>query len=78
MIDEVFLTPRADGSGLDATHIGALAALLSACAEISGDKNPSAGKSAEGQLSVVAGARCNLNRTIVLYRPTPNCELRLI
>ena len=29
MIDAVILTPRADGSGLEATLVGALAALLS-------------------------------------------------
>jgi DNA invertase Pin-like site-specific DNA recombinase len=69
MIDRVVLTPRVDGSGLDATLIGALAALLSVSAEVSGNKKPSAAKPSEGQLSVVAGARYDLNRTIVLYRP---------
>jgi site-specific DNA recombinase len=56
MIDAVVLTPRADGSGLELTLVGDLAALLSVCAEISGNKKPSAAEPAEGQLSVVAGA----------------------
>ena len=56
MIDEVILTPRADGSGLDATLVGALAALLSVCAEVSGNKKPPAAGPSGGQLSVVAGA----------------------
>ena len=56
MIERVVLTPRADGQGLDATLFGDLGALLSVCAEISGDKKPSAPGAAEGQLSVVAGA----------------------
>jgi len=29
-------------------------------------------------VKLVAGARCNLNRTIVLYRPAPNSKLPLI
>jgi hypothetical protein len=40
MIDHVVLTPRPDGGGLDATLYGALAALLSMSAEISGMKKP--------------------------------------
>jgi hypothetical protein len=57
MIDAVILTRRPDRSGLDATLVGALAALLSVCAAISGNKKPSAAGPSEGQLSVVAGAR---------------------
>jgi site-specific DNA recombinase len=56
MIERVVLTPRPDGSGLDATLFGALAALLSVSAEVSGNKKPSAARPSEGQLSVVAGA----------------------
>jgi site-specific DNA recombinase len=56
MIERVALTPRPDGSGLDATLFGALAALLSVSAEVSGKKRPSAAGPSEGQLSVVAGA----------------------
>jgi len=40
MIERVVLTPRPDGRGLDATLFGALAALLSVSAEVSGNKNP--------------------------------------
>jgi DNA invertase Pin-like site-specific DNA recombinase len=57
MIDAVILTPRPGRPGLDATLVGALAALLSVCAAISGHKKPSAAGPSEGQLSVVAGAR---------------------
>jgi site-specific DNA recombinase len=56
MIERVVLTPRPDGRGLDATLFGALAALLSVSAEVSGKKKPSAAGPSEGQLSVVAGA----------------------
>ena len=56
MVERVVLTPRPDGSGLDATLFGALAALLSVSAEVSGNKKPSAARPSEGQLSVVAGA----------------------
>ena len=56
MIERVVLTPRPDGRGLDATLFGALAALLSVSAEVSGKKRPSAAEPSEGQLSVVAGA----------------------
>jgi hypothetical protein len=57
MIERVVLTPRPDGKGLDATLIGALAALLSVSAEVSGDKKPPAASPSGGQLSVVAGER---------------------
>jgi DNA invertase Pin-like site-specific DNA recombinase len=67
MIDAVILTPRADGSGLDATLVGALAAVLAVCAEISGKKRPSAARPSEGQLSVVAGARNWLNLLLVAW-----------
>jgi site-specific DNA recombinase len=50
------LTPRPDGRGLDAILFGALAALLSVSAEVSGNKKPSAAGPSEGQLSLVAGA----------------------
>jgi DNA invertase Pin-like site-specific DNA recombinase len=66
MIERVVLTPRLDGRGLDATLFGALGALLSVSAEVSGDKKPPAARPAGGQLSVVAGARYHLNRTTIL------------
>jgi hypothetical protein len=72
MIERVVLTPRPGGSGLDATLFGALAALLSVSAEVLGDKKPPEAWPSEGQLSVVAGARYDLNRTIVLYRSRPD------
>ena len=56
MIERVVLTPRPDGSGLDATLFGALAALLSVSVEVSGNKKPSAARPSEGQLSVDAGS----------------------
>jgi site-specific DNA recombinase len=56
MIERVVLTPRRDRSGLDATLYGALAALMSASAEIAGIKKPPAAGPSGGQLSVVAGA----------------------
>jgi hypothetical protein len=49
--------PRADGSALDAALVGALAALQSVCAEVSGNKKPPAAGPSRGHLSVVAGAR---------------------
>ena len=64
MIERVVLTPRLDGGGLDATLFGALAALLSVSAEVSGDKKPSAARPSEGQLSVVAGARNHRELTL--------------
>ena len=74
--NRVVLTPRVDGSGLAATLIGALAALLSVSAEVSGNKKPSAAKPSEGQLSVVAGAcsHChyaNLSSYFVIPNLTP-------
>jgi hypothetical protein len=65
MIDRVVLSPRPDGGGLDATLYGALAALLSMSAEVSGTKKPPAAGPSGGQLSVVAGARNWLNLLLV-------------
>jgi site-specific DNA recombinase len=56
MIDRVVLTPKPEGRGLEATLYGALAALLSVVAEISGEKKPPVAGPSGGQLSVVAGA----------------------
>jgi DNA invertase Pin-like site-specific DNA recombinase len=66
MIERVVPTPRPDG-GLDATLFGALAALLSVSAEVSGDKKPPAAWPSGGQLSVVAGARNWLNLLLVAW-----------
>lgn len=63
MIARVELTPRGDGRGLDAILYGDLAAVLQTCERVADDKKPSEAMPAEGQLSVVAGTRCHLNRT---------------
>ncbi|MHB2169005.1 hypothetical protein [Alsobacter sp. R-9] len=66
MIERVDLTPRADGSGVDAVLHGDLAAILAACGGAS-DKSKLPGPLLEpgSQLSVVAGTRYHLYRTIV-------------
>ena len=65
MIDRVVLTPKRDGRGLDATLFGALAALLSVSAEVSGNKKPPEAGPSGSQLSVVAGARNCLDLLLV-------------
>jgi site-specific DNA recombinase len=54
LVERVELTPKADGSGVDAILYGDLARIFAVCGEAGTKKRPAAG--AEGrQLSVVAG-----------------------
>ena len=55
MIDRVVLTPRPDGSGLEAELYGDLAAILSACEGARNGKRPTAFWPMGRKLSVVAG-----------------------
>ena len=56
LIDHIDLTPRPDGSGLDATLYGALAQILAVCNEISSNKKRPEDETSGRLLSVVAGA----------------------
>jgi hypothetical protein len=76
MVDRVVLTPRANGRGLDATLFSDLAPPLSVCAEISGDKKPSAARPAEGQPSMAAGPAATLTERSSCTDPRPNSGLR--
>lgn len=54
MIERVDITPRADGTGVDAVLHGALAAILEACSGAADKQNlPGAGERPGSQLSVV-------------------------
>ena len=64
LIEHIVLTPSADGSGLDATLYGSLAQILSVCSELSGIKKRPEVDASGRLLSVVAGARNPLCRTI--------------
>jgi site-specific DNA recombinase len=55
LIDHIDLTPRLDGSGLDATLYGALAQILTVCNEISSNKKRPEDETSGRLLSVVAG-----------------------
>jgi hypothetical protein len=65
MIQTIRLIPE-DGA-LAIELVGDLAGILA----LTDEKNPRAGSSGVRQLTLVAGACYDLNRTIVLYRPRP-------
>jgi site-specific DNA recombinase len=64
LIDRIELHPRDCGEGVDALLHGALAQILTLCVDVDGKRKlPKPGS----QLSVVAGARSHLYRTLVHY-----------
>jgi hypothetical protein len=66
MIERVELRPRGDGDrGLDAVLFGDLAAILAASSGADRQKLPGAGGPPGSQLSLVAGTRNHLYRTVV-------------
>ncbi len=65
LIDHISLIPRTDGNGLDATLYGALAQILAVCSEIEGNKKRPEDDASGRLLSVVAGARSHLYRTVM-------------
>ncbi len=70
LIDRIELRPREDGPGLQACLHGDLAQILTFCDGAKGKRKlPDPGGSGS-QLSVVAGARNHLYRTVVIWRRT--------
>ena len=57
MIERVDITPRADGSGVDAVLHGDLAAILAACGEAGSKRKQPAVYNGGLQVTLVAGAR---------------------
>ncbi len=68
LIERIELCPRRDGSGLEARLYGDLARILAFCEGATGkEKLPGSGEPGS-QLSVVAGARNHLYRTVAIWR----------
>ena len=70
LIDRIELRPREDGPGIQACLYGDLAQILAFCDDAEGKKKLPGPGGPGSQLSVVAGARNHLSRTVLIWRKT--------